>query len=339
MSFLPSPSTNPTLLDWTQSFNEDGTAHIIAEVLNETNEILDDMTFIEGNLVTGHRFSIRTGIPEPTWRRFYQGVQPTKATSATVQVSAGMMEDYSEVDKALADLNGNTATFRMSQDRAKLEGFNRKMSRYMFSGNEALEPETMTGFNTHFNDMSAGNGENIIDGGGTGSDNGSIWLIGWSPATVYGIFPKGSQAGLQSRDLGEVTATAPVSEGSSEQGYYQAYRNHYRWDAGLCIEDWRYVVRIANIDRSALTNDAATGADLPELLDEAMELVPSLTGSVRFAWYMDREMKKFLKRQTKAKVIHSTLSTEMVEGRPITSWGSIPIRRVDQLAVDEAAVS
>jgi len=94
---------NPTLLDVTKRLNPEGKIDMIGEILNETNEILEDMTWVEGNLVTGNRSTIRTGLPEPTWRKMYQGVQPTKSTTAQITDDCGMLEAYAEVDKALAD--------------------------------------------------------------------------------------------------------------------------------------------------------------------------------------------------------------------------------------------
>lgn len=336
MSFYPQPNLNPTLLDWTAQFDEKGNAHLIAEVLNKTNQILDDMTFVEGNLATGHRFGIRTGIPEPTWRRYYQGVQPSKSTSTQVQVSTGTLHDYAEVDKELADLNGNTAVFRLNQDKAKIEGFNQKVARYLFTGDETVEPEAITGFAPHYNSLTAGNAENIIDAGGTGTDNASIWLVGWDPATVYGIFPKGSTAGLKAEDKGQVTAIGKTANGVDD-GYYEAYRTHYSWALGLCIQDWRYVVRIANIDRSLLTKDGSTGAWLPDLMHDALNIPPSLE-TARFSFYMDRTMISAIGKQIAHGVKDSTLNWEDVGGRRVQTFQGIPLRRVDALLMDEARV-
>ena len=197
---------NPTLLDLTKRLDPDGNVAPIAEILNETNEILQDMTFVEGNLPTGHRTSIRTGLPSPTWRKMYGGVQPTKSTTAQITDNTGMLEAYAEVDKALADLNGNTNEFRLSEDRAHIEGMNQAMANTLFYGDETANPERFTGLAPRFNDLSANNGDlNIIDAGGTGSDNTSIWLVVWGPQTCHGIFPKGSQAGLMQEDKGQVT--------------------------------------------------------------------------------------------------------------------------------------
>jgi len=198
---------NPTLLDLTKRLDPKGKIDMIAEILNETNEILDDMSWVEGNLPTGNRTTIRTGIPEPTWRKLYGGVQPTKSTTAQITDDCGMLEDYAEVDKALADLNGNNAAFRVSEDRAHIEGMSQKMADTLIYGDSSLYPERFTGLAPRFNSLTAENADNIILGGSVSgqTDNTSIWLVVWGPNTVHGIYPKGSKVGLQHTDKGQVT--------------------------------------------------------------------------------------------------------------------------------------
>lgn len=326
--------TNPTLLDVTKALDPDGSIAAVAEILNETNEVLQDMTMIEGNLATGHRTTVRTGIPEPTWRILYGGVQPTKSTRAQIQDSIGMLEAYAEIDKALADLNGNTNEFRMSEDRAHIEGMSQTMADTLFTGDESLNPERFTGLNVRYNSLAAENADNIVVGGSSDTDNASIWLVGWGPNSCHGIYPKGSIGGLQMTDKGQVT----IENADGQGGRMEAYRTHYRQDIGLTLRDWRYVVRIPNIDRSALKADAASGANLLELMFEAMERPPNLTNA-RFAFYMDRTIKTKVRQQSSAGVSASTLTTENIGGTIVTSFHGIPIRRVDALRADEALVA
>lgn len=326
--------THPTLLDLAKRSDPDGKIADIVEILNQTNEVLMDMVWQEGNLTTGNRTTIRTGLPQPTWRKLYGGVQPSKSKTAQVTDNTGMLEAYGEVDKALADLNGNTAAFRLSEDRPHIEGMNEQIVQTLFYGNEGTQPEAFTGLAPRFNDSTAANGDNVIKADGAGTDNASIWLACWGPNTGYGIVPKGSKAGLQMQDLGEVT----IENIDGAGGRMQAYRSHYRWDAGLTIRDWRYFVRICNVDRSALTVDAATGSNLPNLMFQAYERLPSMAGG-RCAWYMDRGIITKLRQQSANAVKNSTLSVDMVGGVPITSFNGIPIRRVDVLSPDEALVS
>lgn len=327
---------HPTLLDLAKASDPNGQIAAVVEILNQTNEVLQDMVWMEGNLPTGHRTTIRTGIPAPTWRKMYGGVQPSKGTTAQVTDNCGMLEAYAEVDKALADLNGNTASFRLIEDRAHIEGMNQEMAQTLFFGNEGTEPEAFTGLAPRYNSLSAANAENVITGGAAGgqTDLTSIWLVVWGEGTVHGIIPKGSTAGLQVRDLGEVTSEN--IDGSN--GRAQIYRTHYRWDAGLSVRDWRYIVRIPNIDKSTTLATAATGAVLADLMFQAMEQIPSL-GAGRPVFYMSRYMRTRLRQQAAAKVANSTLTIEQVGGVPMMSFHGIPVRRVDALAADEAAVS
>lgn len=326
--------THPTLLDLAKRTDPNGQIATIVEILNQTNEMLDDMVWLEGNLTTGHRTTIRTGLPTPTWRKLYGGVQPTKSTTAQITDTTGMLEAYAEVDKALADLNGNTAAFRLSENTPHIEGMGEEIQDTLLYGNEGSEPEAFTGLSPRFNSLSAPNAQNIIVGGGSDTDNGSIWLIVWGPNTVHGIVPKGSVAGLQFEDKGQVT----IENVDGAGGRMEAYRSHYRWDAGLTVRDWRYVVRIPNIDKSLLTVSMTTGADLADLMFQAMELIPNM-GSGRAAFYMSRSMRTMFRRQQSYKVKDSTLTFSDVGGRRTMSFQDVPIRRVDKLAADETLVA
>jgi hypothetical protein len=327
---------NPTLSDLAKVTDPDGSIADVIEILNETNEILADMSWLEGNLTTGNQSSIRSGLPVPTWRKLYGGVQPTKSRAVQVTDTCGNLEDYAEVDKDLVDMAGNPAAFRLQEDRPHIEGMNQEMADTLFYGDETTAPEEFTGFAPRFSSLGAENGDNIIEGGGTGADNASIWLICWSPLTCHGIVPKGSTAGLSSRDLGE--DTLEDASGGSNTGRMQIYRTHYKWKAGLTVRDWRYVVRIANIDRSLLTNDISTGADLNDLMHRALTEIPNASLG-RCAWYMDKNVLAFLRRQTSTAVSNSTLTTDMVGGTMQTSWGGYPIRRCDALSINEARVT
>ena len=334
---------NPTLLDLAKATDPDGGIADIVEILAETNEVLDDMTWVQGNLTTGNRTSIRTGLPTPTWRKMYGGVQPDKGTQAQVDDTTGMLEAYAEVDKALADLSNNTAAFRMVEEKAHLEGLNQEIVDTLFYGNEDSEPEAFTGLAPRFNDTTAANGDNIIAGGGSGSDNASIWLVVWSPQTCFGIIPKGSIAGLQRTDLGEVTLE-DASDGSNT-GRMQAYRTHYRWDAGLSVRDWRYVVRIANIDKSLLirvftSGTFSSGAHLTDLMFQALRLIPNINAG-RPSWYMSRDIASWVARQSAAIGNANVVTMDNLAGdlRHTERFHGIPMRRCDSLSADEAALT
>jgi hypothetical protein len=314
----------------------DGKIARIVELLNQQNGILEDATFIEGNLPTGHRTTVRTGLPEPTWRKLYGGVQPTRSETAQITDNCGMLEAYAEVDKALADLNGNTAAFRLSEDVAHIEGMNQEMARTLIYGNEGTDPAKFTGLAPRYNSLTAPSGENIINGGGTGADNTSIWLVTWGPNTLHGIFPKGSRVGLSADDKGQVT----IEDVDGKGGRMEAYRTHYKWDIGLTVRDWRYGARVANIDVSALTDpstaSAATQA-LITLMIQASERIPNF-GMGRSAWYCNRTIREALRLGILNKIA-GNLTWETVAGRRVMMFDDIPVRRTDAILNTEAAVA
>ena len=324
-------STAATLSDWARRVDPDGKVAKIVEILNETNEVLDDMKWVEGNLPTGHKTTIRSGLPTVTWRLLNYGVQPSKSRTVSVTDTVGMLESYAEVDKDLADLNGNTNEFRLSEDSSFLESMSQEMATTLFYGNTNSDPEKFMGLSPRYNSLSAENAGNIIVGGSADTDNTSVWLILWGPATCHGIFPKGKVTGLQHTDKGQVTLEDAAG------GKYEGYRSHYKWDAGFCLRDWRYVVRIPNIEISALTKDASAGADLVDLMVQAQELIPSL-GKGTPVFYCNKTIRSVLRRQiSNTSNVH--LSIDQVGGKHVMNLSGIPVRKCDALLNTEALVS
>ena len=340
---MPALSTaNPTLLDLARRSDPNGQIATIVELMTPINEVLDDMTFVEGNLPTGHKSTVRTGLPAVTWRKLYGGVQPSKSTTTQVVDTTGMLEAFAEIDKALADLNGNTAAWRLSEEMAFLAAMNLTMAQGVFYQNENTQGESFTGLTPRYNSLSATNAENIISAGSTNTDNNSIWLVYWGPNSVHGIIPKGSVAGLQRKDYGEIVIEDVTGQagGANGGGRMVAYRTHYRWDIGLCLRDWRSVVRICNIDLSALTKNALTGPDLPDLMFQALETVPATAiAGARPVFYMSRTVLSYLRRQLANKTSGSTLSVSDVGGKKVLDFQGVPVKRCDALAANEAIVS
>lgn len=328
---------HPTLMDLANRLDPDNSIAKIVELLEMTNEIIPDMVWQQGNLPTGHKTTVRTGLPVPTWRKFYGGVQPTKSITAQVTSTCGMLQAYAEVDKKMADLSNNAADFRLSEDVAHIEGMNQEFASTLFYGNEGTEPEAFTGFAPAFNTRNvslAANAENVLHGGGSGADNTSIWLVVWGARTVFGITPQGSPTGWQMTDKGQVT----IENIDGAGGRMEGYRTHYTWDCGLCIRDWRYVVRIANIDVSDLTKNASAGADLIDLITQAFELIPGM-GMGRPVIYCNRTIKSFLRRQIANKVANATLTMEQVAGKHVMMFDGVPVRRCDSILNSESLVA
>lgn len=321
-------TTALTLADWGKRVDPNGKIDKITELLSQTNPILQDMPYVEGNLPTGHRTTVRSGLPNATWRLLNYGVQPSKSTTVAVTDACGMLEAYSEVDKTLADLNGNTAEFRLSEDRAFIEAMNQTMASTLFYGDTSVNPQQFMGLSSRYSSLSAGNAINIIDAGGTGTDNASIWLVVWGENTVHGIFPKGQKAGLNHEDKGQQTLL------DANGGKYEGYRSHYKWDNGLALRDWRYVVRVANIDVSDL--DATTPVDIVKLMIKALHRIPN-RGMGKPVFYMNRTLNEYLDIQSLSKA-SLALSVKETEGEFWTTFRNIPIRETDALLETEARV-
>lgn len=329
-------TTHPTLIDVAGTLDPDGKVAKVIEILNQTNEVLDDAVWVQANTPTGHVTTIRTGLPAPTWRKLNYGVLPTKGHTAQVTDTIGNLEAYAEVDVKLANLNNNSDAFRLSEDRAHIEGMNQEMAATIFYGNDLLDDAEFTGLSARFNSLTANSGDNIIQpaAGVDGNDNASMWLLVWGPETVHMTYPPGWEAGLNVEDLGEVTLeNAP---GGPEGGRMQAYRTHYEWGAGLTVRDWRYVVRV-QYNQEDLTKDAATGPDLIDLLTDAVERIPAL-GMGRAVFYANRRTRAFLRKQVRSAVAN-TLTLENFEGRRVLTFDGIPIRTSDALLNTEAAVA
>ena len=322
-----------TLADWAKRVDPDGKVPMIVELLSQTNEILDDMLFVEGNLPTGHRCSVRTGLPTIAWKLLNQGVQPSKSTTAQIDEGIGIMEAWSEVDKDLAELNGNTSEFRLSEAQAFIEAMNQEKASTLFYGNSSLSPEEFTGLAPRYSSLGAANGQNIINAGGAGADNTSIWLVCWGAHTVHGIFPKGSKAGLQHMDHGEVTVETTAGIAGTR---LRAFQDQWQWKCGIALRDWRYAVRIANIDVSDLAGGSP--ADLVELMIKAVHRLPSLNMG-KCAFYMNRSVFQYLDIQRRADVAAAGMTFAEVDGKIVYDFRGIPIRKVDALIETEAVVS
>lgn len=327
-------ATYPNIADVQNRTINDEIASII-EVLSESNPILQDMITLEGNMQGGHRTTMRTGLPSSTFRKLYEGVQPSKSTTKQVDDTAGMLEAYAEVDKALADLNGNTAAFRLSEARAHLESMNQTMAETVIYGNTDTDPEKFMGLAPRFDDLSADNASQIIDAGGTGSDNTSIWFVTWGEDTCHAFYPKGTQAGLMRQDKGQVTKE------NSDGSMYEVYREHFRWDLGLSVRDWRFISRVANIDVSDAGTFGTSSDTSPPIIMNMIDAVNQLENRERgnTVIYMNRTMKAFMdKVATNKSNVNLTFENFGGEG-PITAFQGIPIRRVDAITNTEAQVT
>ena len=324
-----------TLHDWAKRIGPDQKTGRIAELLAQKNAVLDDMLWQEGNLATGHRIIQRTGLPTTYYRKINQGTPTSKSTTAQVDEGTAILTQRTHVDKDLAQLNGDVANFRAKELEAGMQAMSQTTAQTIFYGS-AANPEEFVGYSNRYNDLSATNGQNIIDAGGTGSDNSSIWLVGWGSSSTYGIFPKGSSSGLSHENIG-------LDDVEDDNGNtYRAYKDLLEWKQGIALEDWRYVVRIANIDVSDIITDTGSPStspttDLMELMLRALHRLPEMN-SIRPSFYMNRTIRQMLDIQAQNKG-NLQLDVGMEEGKLKETLRGVPVRIVDQLTEAEAQVT
>ena len=331
--------TLKNLADWGKELDPDGSTAAVTELLSQYNGIVKTAMFREGNLPTGHRVTQRTGLPAVYWRMINKGVPTGKATTVQVDEQCGMLTSRSEIDKSLVELNGNTASYRLSQSRAHIEAMNQELAGTMIYGT-AANPEEFVGLAPRYSSLSGTIGANVLSAGGS-TNLTSIYLVGWGDTAISGVFPKGSMAGMQREDLGVIDAF------DSDNNRFRAYAEYFEQKAGLCVEDWRYGVRIPNIDIVALA--ALTGTQLVTastsilaLMSRAIDRLQSTSG-ITPVFYANRTVLSLLR----VAALRAASNVVTVEaglnpfGDSIfpTRFLGIPVEIEDQITNSETAVA
>lgn len=331
-------ATNLSLLDVARRLDPDGSAAIIAEILNENNEMLDDIPFIEGNTETGIKTTQRSALPTATWRSLNQGVVRTKSTTKQIIENCGMLEAYSDVDKSLARMARDVNAFRFQEDKGHIEGMNQQMAQALLYGDTTTHPDRFVGIAPRYYSLATTLNcyNQILDAGGSTTLT-SIYLVGWGSDTVHGIYPRGSKAGLEQQDLGEVTLL------DADGNKYQGYSTHFKWDMGLCVRDYRYIVRIANIDYTALLtagDTSDTSANLIKFMSRAIDMIPP---GAKLAFYAHKTVRSMLRVKFLSKS-NNWITMDTLQGaggvqRPGLQFMGIPVRRVDQISIAEDQIT
>jgi hypothetical protein len=304
---------------------------------------------------TRHEFVYRTSIPGGYFRAYNQGVPYSKSTTGKSSVSVASLQDYSQVDMELAEDSGDPRAFCESEDMAFLEGMSQTVAETDMYGNSVTNPSSIMGFSSFYNTIStssAANATNVINAAAAGASgttsNTSIWLICWSPRTMYGVFPEGSKAGLTMEDKGN---TVPAYDSLGNR--FEAYTVWFRQRLGLVPHDWRYAVRIANIDTSSNGLAGPNAADIFALMAEAVIIPPALGklsgimktdaprdpgSSVRAVWYCNRTARHWMDVQS-MRNRNVLQSINDYAGNPTTGWRGAPIKIVDQLLNTESQLT
>lgn len=290
---------------------------------------------------TSHLVTMSTSIPSPTWVKFYDRITPTKATTRQVTDTTGMLENMSSIDQRLYDKTKDKEKLRLTQAMAILEGFAQTIESAYFYGDTGTSPLQFLGLAPRMSSTTAENGGNVILGGGAGSDNTSIYFTTWGPRTGMLLYPENSQAGVKREDKG-------VQRDSNSSGVIYYVEEKFSQDVGYTMVDWRYHVRIANIDVSNLTT--ASAADLIDLMTKAYYRLPSRRSTTGFNMsgepvtikpciYVNATIMEALDRQTRTAPNRFLTTMQDVFGEEVLSFRGCPIYETDGIVNTETLVS
>ena len=314
-----------------QQENGTVTATII-DLFAESNVLMDDAIVMECNDGSSHKTTVRNGLPEVEFRKFYQGVKNTKGEYTQVTDTTSMLAAYSLIDKALADISKNPNQLRLNEADAHIQSMNNKVQTAFFYGNKKTEDAAFDGLATRYNNISAKKdsiGAQVVDGGGTGTTNTSIWFVTWGDKHTHLLYPKGSQAGFVHQDKGVVTADA------KDGGQFEAYRDYFEWNVGMSLRNYKSTCRIANIDTKKLGTENA--ADLIDLMVSAYYKIKKHAKGGKTVIYTNETIGAFLHKQAMNKA-NVNLSITEFAGAPVVNFLGIPVKTCDQILDTEATV-
>lgn len=305
----------------------------IAEILQQSNTIYDDMPMLEGLTEVGDQITVRAKLGDPKWKRYNEHIKPSISLTDQVNELCGHIEDWSEIDADLAEKSGDVAGFLLRESKAKMQAMANEVVRTIIYGNATTDPKTFNGFMTRLNKLNDEymNGTPVvIDGGGsTGGQQGSILIVGWGENTVHGIYPKYSQGGLEFDNKGKVTS-------QTADGYLDVYRSKFAQEVGLAVRDYRYIVRIANIDAEEIKTPSAT-SNLYDLFMEAVSNIPN-PQLVNLTAYAPRRIWLALS-QIAAKSGNRPMTESITQAGFVTNIIGVPLKMQDCMLMTESVVS
>lgn len=322
-----------TLMDITRSLDPNGRIARIAEVLTTDCPLLQDIPWVECNGDDGHGITLRNGLPSLTWRKYNQGILPTKGTTTQFTETCGMLDGYNKIDVALAKRRGGDA-WRASQDLAFAASYNRTLETAFFYSSQRTDPEQISGLSPRLDALTGipYTSQIVNFGAAGGNDSASMWLVGWGPGKVYGIYPKGSSAGLTM----DVLQDDMVDDGTGTGAEFKAHRSYFSWKCGLAVEDARYVVRLCNIDDDVISE---TGSGLILKMIDMLHKIQSLNGC-KPVFYANRTILTYLHKQALDGSKNGQLTFDNpAGGQRVVSFAGVPIHQTDALLSTEAPIT
>lgn len=321
----------------------------IAEIVAQSNELFQYMPWEMANGITGHTITQRIGLPTAYVRSYGEGISASHGEYAKVNEGMAMYEARSEIDEDLIALNAQNANFRLAEAIGFAEVLGQTWTSDFFYGDATQNPKKFNGLAPRYSATTGfANSQNVISAGGSANSNSSLWLLTLGHKSLYGIFPQGSTAGLQHIKKENQTVQTDTSLGG---GRLEAAVDIFKWNAGVALHDWRWNVRICNIDSASLLTQTGA-ANLPELMVRAMYTLPSISTPPstsgnpllalaipgRQVFACNRRTRFALHLQAMNKT-NNQLSYDDFEGKKILHFAGIPVINVDQLLTTEANVA
>lgn len=318
----------------------DGKKDPVINLLAQINPVLEDALVLPCNDGTRHKTSVLTGLPTVTWMQLYKGVPTSKGQFQSVVDTTGVIEAACEVDERLLEYAAkpeDKAQIRFEHSITFIEAMAQEAARAIFYHDSAVDPSKPMGFAPRFNALTgAENSKQIINASGTGNALTSIWLITWDRMGSHLLYVENGKAGLVRKDRGSQQAI----DGNGDK--YFVLREDFKWNIGLSVRNWQYVVRVANIDTTALTDDASTGADIIELMTKAYYRHKGRRVAMgRTYWYMNTDIVMYLDfqaRNQKDKNLFLTFNQQGPNAKEVLHFRGIPIRECDCLINGEDQV-
>lgn len=324
--------TVPNIMDISTRYTSDGKPLPVAEILTKRKPVFNDIPWMETNTTNGHRIAVETELPNAVLRKLNGGVAPSAGRANNVVEATAEFASLGVVDKVLAELSSNVADFRVKKNGRHIEAIGQKFEDQFFNGT-AVVPEGFVGLKERYSSTSGVLARQVISCSGSGSDLTSMFVVGWGGDAVYGLYAKGTKAGIQHMDYGDEL----VSDGNG--GQYPAYRDWFALQAGVAVEDPRCIVRVCNIDLSDLEEAPVPGTDLI-LVNQLIKATHRIERreSLNSVIYVNRDIYEWLDIQAANRTILALKHAEL-DGREVTMFRGIPIRATDALGWDESAVA
>lgn len=335
-------STLVTLADVAKS--KDKVIGGVAEVLVINNEILLDLPYMEMNEGTIHKEEIRSGLPSVYYRKANQAIPASKSTTEERTFTATHFESKSSMDKDVARRGGmdRVAYNRWNQAQGHLQAHSNELGSLLIYGSPSSSNLKTAGLTDIYStlDTSVETYKQIVDGGGTGSDNTSIFKIHWGPQSVFGIYPKGTKAGISREDMSPNHKLVQIQglDENGNTGTFWGYEEDFMTDHGLVVKDYRQAARIANIDVSNLISGSGAADLINLMIDANFKIHNRKIGNG--VWYCNSTIHAHLYKQARTAVgAGGGLTYDNVDGKPVLFFMGEPIRMVDAILDTEEAVT